>query len=96
MRTETIRHTVAEIFGHNSPAIQGEMRTGARVCVRAQVVNTAHMVVMAMGKQCAGYIGAAYTQQLLTEIGAAVDQYVRRIRFTLEQRRSPQTLISRI
>ena len=77
MFLEAVRHTFAQIAGDIGLAVKREMQAGVIMGIRAQVVDAAHVIVVAVGEQSAGQVGTPYPEQLLAEVGAAVDEYGR-------------------
>ena len=71
MLAETVRHTVAEVFGHIGTAVNREIAVFA---IWTQVVDAADVVVVAVGQQRGIEMRRAERQYLLPVIGTAVDE----------------------
>ena len=92
MLGKAVRHAVAQVAGHVGLAPDRE-RHG--VAVRAQVVDAADVVVVAVRNQQSVEVWRSLQQNLLPEVGAAVDEEPVAA-WSRHQSRSPEPLVARV
>ena len=74
MLTEAIGHAFTQVAGHIALAV--ERKAAVVGAVGAQVVDAAHMVVVAVGEQRTKQLRASGVKYLRIEVGTAVDEQV--------------------